>query len=357
VSSIAIASLHKHYVLGLLSGSQSITDMSQRGLLPFSKQYACKLLTRDPTPHTSALERRLAKAPKDAYLAVDLLKVKHQGERIEGVGRCYDSNSKRIMWGHALLSSALVRPDKDPYLLRCDPFLDELMSTPLYPKLNPTEAMLTVAGDAFVAGVTIKAVLVDAEFTTRLGLRSLKHLALPLVGRFRVNAKVMFEAQKVSVRNLAERFPPGKARWYPKLKRYVKRLEVDLEEVGVVDLVIIWKAQGFDWHLSVLISTLKAGIQELINAWNARWSLEVSHRTRKQNLALGNCQCFAYAAQLQHADLVIDAFNLIRHERQRTPGLTWKQAQQQAALNLQNTLLTGVSQLADRNSTFRTLFR
>lgn len=196
-----------------------MTDMSQRGLLPYSKQYACKLLSQDPSPHKGALERRLPDAPKEAYLAVDLLKVKHQGERIEGVGRCYDSNAKRVVWGHSFVSSALVQPDGDPYLLRCEAFPDNLMSTPLYPKLTPTEAMLTVAGDAVVAGAGVKAVLVDAEFTTRLGLRSLKHLALPFVGRFRVNAKVMFEAQKLSVKDLAERFPPAKARWYPKRAR------------------------------------------------------------------------------------------------------------------------------------------
>lgn len=201
-----------------------MTDMSQRGLLPFGKQYACKLLASDPRPHKSALKGRLSEAPKDAYLAVDWLKVKHQGEHIEGVGRCFDSNSKRVMWGHAFVSSALVQPDRDPYVLRCDPLLDALMSTPLYPKLTATEAMLTVAGDALLAGAKVKAVLVDAEFTTRLGLRSLKHLPLPLIGRFRTDAKVMFETQKLNVRDLAERFPPGKARWYPKLKRYVKRL-------------------------------------------------------------------------------------------------------------------------------------
>ena len=118
------------------------------------------------------------------------------------------------------------------------------------------------------------------------------------------------------------------------------------EEVGVVELIIIWKAQGYDWHLTALISTLKVGIQELVKAWDARWRLEVSHRTRQQNLALGNCQCLSYAAHLQHADLVIDAFNLIRQERQRTPDLTWKQAQQQTALKLENALLTKGSQLS-----------
>lgn len=205
--------------------------------------------------------------------------------------------------------------------------------------------MLTVAGDSVVAGAEVKAILVDAEVTTRLGLRSLKSLALPLVGRFRTDAKVMVEAKQLSIRDVAERFPPGKARWYPKRARS-NGFSVVLEEVGVVDLIIIWKAQGHDWHLTALISTLKVGIQELIRAWDARWSLEVSHRTRKQNLALGNCQCLSYAAQLQHADLVIEAFSLMRHERAQTPGLTWKCAQQQAALNLKNALLTGVPQLA-----------
>jgi hypothetical protein len=69
------------------------------------------------------------------------LPVLYQGERIEGVGRCYDTNSKGVMWGHALVSSALVQNGEDPYLLRCDPFPDALMSTERYPRLTATEAM------------------------------------------------------------------------------------------------------------------------------------------------------------------------------------------------------------------------
>ncbi len=196
-----------------------------------------------------------------------------------------------------------------------------------------------MAGDVVSAGVKVKALLVDAEFTTRLGLRSLKQLPLAFVGRFRSNAKVMFEAQKVRVNDLAKRFMPGKARWYPKLRRYIKRLEVVLAEVGTVELLIVWKAQGFGWHLTTLISTLKAGVQEVFQAWSARWSLEVSHRLRKQSLALGACQCLTYAAHLQHAELVNRAFELMRLERQRTSYLTWKSAQQRAAETLRNALL------------------
>lgn len=314
--------------------------MSERGLLPFCKAYACKLLAQNPIPHRDALARRAEAASQSAYLAVDLLKVAHRGERIEGIGRCYESSSKSIVWGHTLVSSGLVGLGKDPYLLRCDPFPDERMSTASYPKLTASEAMLNVAGDVVSAGLEVKALLVDAQFTTRLGLRSLKALPLAFVGRFRSNAKVLFEAQKTRVKDLAQRFVPGKARWYPKLRRYIKRLEVVLEEVGVVELLIVWKAQGSGWHLTTLISTLEAGVQEVFKAWTTRWSLEVSHRLRKQNLALGSCQCLTYAAQLQHAELVTEAFNLMRHERQRTPGLTWKQAQRAAAQTLKNTLVT-----------------
>jgi len=208
----------------------------------------------------------------------------------------------------------------------------------MYPALTPSEALLTVAGDVVVAGYELKGVLCDAQFTTRFVLRSLKHLPAGLIGRFRTHNKVIHQGQLVRVKDLAERHPPGVARWYPKLKRYLKRLRVKLPEVGEVDLLIIWKAQGYGWHLSVLISKVAAGVQEVVRAWNARWSQEVSHRLRKQNLALGSCQCLAFAAQLQHADLVTEAFNLIRDARQRDPGLILKQAQQVAAEQLKSVL-------------------
>lgn len=109
--------------------------------------------------------------------------------------------------------------------------------------------------------------MVDAQFTTRLRLRPLKALPLAFAGRFRSNAKVLFEAQRTRVKDLAHRLVPGQARWHPELRRYIKRLEVVLEEVGVVELFIIWKVPGSGWHLTILISTLKAGIQEVFKAW------------------------------------------------------------------------------------------
>jgi len=215
------------------------------------------------------------------------------------------------------------------------------MSTERYPVRSASEAMLDVAGDLHTAGYDLKGVLVDAQFTTRLALRSLAALPVGFIGRYRTNNRVLHQGRRISVRKLAEQHRPGVARWYCKLGRYVKRLPVTIPEVGAVDLLIIWKAQGFGWHLSVLVSTIKGGIQELMRAWGSRWSLEVSHRTRKQNLAFEQCQCQSFAAQLQHADVVIEAFNLICAERQRDPNLTWRKAQRHAAHRLK-AVLTGI---------------
>lgn len=312
--------------------------MAEKGLLPYGKSYSCQLLAADPMPHQHALARRLPEAPAGGYLAVDLLTVKHEGSCIEGVGRHYSSSSKSVDWGHTLTSSALVFAGKDPYLLRTDPFMDAVMSSEQYPALTPSEAMLTVVGDVVVAGYELKGVLCDAQFTSRLALRSLKHLPAGLIGRFRTNTRVRYQHQTLRVKDLAEQHPPGVARWYKRLRRYVKRVRVELPEVGELDLLIIWKAQGYGWHLSVLISTVEAGVQEIVRSWNARWSQEVSHRLRKQNLALGHCQCLTFAAQLQHADLVTEAFNLVREERRRQPRLAWRQAQHLAAARLKRVL-------------------
>jgi hypothetical protein len=82
-----------------------------------------------------------------------------------------------------------------------------------------------------------------------------------------------------------------------------------LPGVGKLDLIAIWYPHKTTWKLSLLISTIQAGLQELIAAFKARWGLEVIHRTIKQNLAFAKCQCLALAAQLRHADYCLEALH------------------------------------------------
>ena len=215
-----------------------------------------------------------------------------------------------------------------------------------YPYLSASEAMLNVVGDVLVSGYKLKGVVVDAEFTSKLTLRSLPHFPVGIIGRFRSSTKVEYQGQQLQAKVLAEQFRPGKARYYRRLSCYAKRLGVTLPDVGKIDLIVIWYRHNLTWKLSILVSTIQAGVQELIKAYKARWVLEVMHRTLRQNLALATCQCFAFAAQLRHFDWCIAALHHVRLERQLDPTLSWQQAQQRAAQKTKNALLTGLTQIA-----------
>lgn len=199
------------YVTGLLSlEHKTISEMKRRRLLPYSVRHAGRLLARDPVPHQTSLYQRLASAPAGGVMAVDLVPVLHEGQRIEGVGRVYSSSENGLIWGHAYLSSALVMPGQDAYPLQLAPFPDELMSTPQYPRLTAGEGLLSVVGDVLSSGYDLRAVVADAQFCTRLVMRSLKLQGVPCVLRCRMDAWVDLGRERVQIRDLAQRYPPGK---------------------------------------------------------------------------------------------------------------------------------------------------
>lgn len=332
---------------GLLSlQHKTLLEMKDRGLLPYSHGYSASLLAQEAKPYRAGLARRLQQAPAGGILAVDLLTVKHEGTAVQGVGEVYSSSDNGMIWGHAFVSSALVFPHQDAYALQLAPFLSKDMATETYPELSATEGMLTIAGDVHEADYSVKAVVFDAQFSTRLGLRSLKFLPMPFVGRCRTDLWLTLDKERVQVRQLAERYPPGKARYYKRFKYYAKRFAVELDEVGQLDLLVVWKAKGEDWECFALLSSLKVGIQEVLEVWRLRWNLEASHRLYKQNLGLGKCQCRRYSAQLKHADLVLNAFLELREERKRHPDLGWRKAQEQLGNRRRNAMLTEVSPIA-----------
>ena len=165
---------------------------------------------------------------------------------------------------------------------------------------------------------------------------------VPFVGRCRTDLWVVHEKKRVQVRELAECYRPGRARYYARFARYAKRVRVWIEDVGHVSLMLIWKAKGVDWECLALVSTVKEGVQGVLGIWASRWSLEVSHRLYEQAFGLAKCQCRRFAAQLKHADLVVTAFLEVRRERVRSPHLGWRPAQEVVAARCRNPVLTGV---------------
>ncbi len=180
------------------------------------------------------------------------------------------------------------------------------MATREYPKLTPSEALSNLVGDSIMAGYEFSGLLAAAQFATKLSLPSLKLLGVPLLMRYRTNAKIIVGDKITKVRELAERHPTrssseavlvrsrGSARWYSKLERYLKRLKVAIPKVGAVDLrtdsldLIVWKWQSRGWQLTALVSTIEGSGQEVMRAWKSRWSLLHRIRTRSKNGLYGS---------------------------------------------------------------------
>ncbi len=164
------------YVSGLLlSHRKTPHAMWDEGFLPYSPSRASALLGQDPYPYEQTLPTRLQKAPRNPYLAVDLMVSPHTGPRVQGLGRVYHTGRKAPVWGHLFLSLTLVYPHGDPYPLALKPFPTPGMGTPLYPQKTPSEALLDEVFDllALEPGLSLKAVVADAQFSGGLTLRSL----------------------------------------------------------------------------------------------------------------------------------------------------------------------------------------
>ncbi len=106
-----------------------------------------------------------------------------------------------------------------------------------------SEAMLNIVGDTLEAGYKPRAVVFDAQFSTRLALRSLRFMGIPFVSRCRTDLWAVHRKQR-KVKELARQFPPGRARYYRRFGLYAKRVRVVLEEVGRVSSVLSWKGRG-----------------------------------------------------------------------------------------------------------------
>lgn len=345
-----IADLPLIYTLNLLEQKPvSLHQLRAKGILPCTPTYAATKLSVDLHPGRSESLARARTAPEEAFLAVDLVVVEHSGSSIQGIDLNYASSAKRAVLAHAFVSSALVYANKahDPIPLRLEPFLTRALATPEYPHRTPGVAFIETVTQARTDGIRFRAALVDAQFTDRVTLEKLCEAGIALIGRYRTDIHVMVDGQTIAVRRLAEQFKPGVSRYYPRFACYAKRLRVTAPGAGECDLLFVWKRlSDGSLDLCVLISTLDGlGVQALLAAWKARWALEVAHRLYKQNFGLGDCQARAFGLQLRHASLVLDAFFLVRCERVRCRGSSWRVAQARVAGALRLAVLTGVKPL------------
>ena len=329
----------------------SFNQLFASNRLPCSVNHACQTAKTQIHPGRTASLERCRAAPKGGFLAIDFVIVKHAGLEIEGLSFNYASTQKQPIHSHAIVSSAIVYPKDrsryapDPIVHRLEPHISQALATTAYPYRRATEEMVTTAIQAKNDGISFEAVLVDGEFTSKEGLTGLTEAGIAMIGRYRTDVKIEFENQVLSVKALAQRFPPSKARYYARFGCYVKRVTVLIPGVGNIALVFIWKRVSDGLDLSVLVSNYEGGIQTILAAWKARWTLEVCHRLFKQNFGLGKCQARSFAAQLLHSSLVLRAFHEVCLVRRSEPFLSWRAAQAVAVEKFKNTVVTVYSRV------------
>jgi len=236
----------QRYELGLLeSEHKSPSAIAACGQLGYSSSYGYRLLKQQAKPYEVSRQERLKQAPKGMYLAVDLVPVTHEGCWIEGVDRVYSSSDKAPVWGHNLLSSGLVRYGEDPYPLSLEGFPTQNMATDLYLYRTPGQALLQSVKVVTDAGYNLAGVVFDNQFAGKAHLAQLhtQPIPTPFVARARLNQKIEFETQRLSIRELGQQYPPRKAHYYKRFGWYVKRLKIKLDGVGELDLIIVWLPQ------------------------------------------------------------------------------------------------------------------
>jgi hypothetical protein len=329
----------------------SFNQLFASNRLPCSVSHACQTAKTQIHPGRTASLERCRAAQKNGFLAIDFVIVKHTGLEIEGLSFNYASTQKRPISSHSYVSSAIVYPKDrlgyapDPIAHRLEPHISQDLATPDYPYQKATEEMLKTATQARNDGIAFEAVLVDGEFTSKESLNGLAKAGIAIIGRYRTDVNVEFEGETLSIKALAQRFPPGKAHYYNHFGCYVKRVKVLIPGVGTIALIFIWKRVSDGLDLCVLVSTYEGGVQTILAAWKARWALEVCHRLYKQNFGLGKCQAQSFATQLLHSSLVLRAFHEVCLVRRLSPFLPWRVAQVITAEKFKNTVVTEYSRV------------
>lgn len=170
------------------------------------------MLKREAKPYERSRLERLRLAPSGMYLGVDLV------------------------------SSGLVRLGEPPYPLSLEGFPSAAMASEPYAYRTPGQALLQSVKVVTEAGYDLKGVVFDNQFAGQVHLAGLCAQNVPFVARARLNQKVEVElegeARRLSIRELGERYPPSKARYY-KLIVLFSTLPTGVQEVTDAAVVLM----------------------------------------------------------------------------------------------------------------------
>ena len=325
-----MSNLHFAFLTGILLRTPSATSIAD--LAQVSKSTAAMALTSQTFTRVDHLMERASVAASTVYFAFDYTQSHHTGSEMQGLSYTYSSSHQTSKLGQRYASMALVHSRELPVPISLTYAVSRELQTERYPYLTPSDHLVQMITALKVQEVHFKGTLVDAEFGNKKVVGHCVTHHDSLLVRMKSNTRVEYGGEQMTLKSLLLQIPRTRCHLYPKLNWRAKRIAVRYDG-HTVDILVIWRNVKGTWSAFFLLSTFPQAtpLAELIQAWKARWGIEVIHRFIKQNLSFGNCQYRDIRAHQNWADLAVDAFHLILRVRNEDPGLSWKSAQLQAA--------------------------
>jgi DDE superfamily endonuclease len=158
----------------------------------------------------------------------------------------------------------------------------------------------------------------DNWYAGRENLKQFHWLYLRFFSRLKENRQVFYQNEKISVSELAQRFPITS--FDHKHGAYIKALEVYLPGFGSIKLLLVRDDHHEEQGASKYIFTndLTASAPKILLSYRSRWAVETAFRDLKQNLHLEDCQARSLQSQESHMALCFLAFVLLELQRKLT---------------------------------------
>lgn len=330
------------FITSLLSRTHAAHEVA--ALTHFCPSHVAATLTAKTFWSDGDLATWAKTASTDAYLVFDFVMVEHHGKEMQGLEFQYCGGSSITAFSHRFSSLALVKPGHDSVSLGFEYAVSKNLQTEVYSYFTASQWLIASIERVRDANVDFRGVVVDAEFTSDEVIGYCLDRQTSLLGRIKNTRKVIYKGESVKLSELATLFPPKKCHYTAQFNWRSKRVQVILGG-REVEIVIIYRRQNGIWKAFFLVSTFspeEITLGELLRAWKARWGIEVIHRLAKQNFAFDKCSYRNIVAHRNWAYLVVQAFHAVLDVRKRSPGLTWRAAQRQAAWEHQNLVRTAL---------------
>ena len=338
-----MSNLYFAFLTGFLLRTPSATSIAD--LCQVSKSTAAAALTSQTFTRVDHITERASVAASTVYFAFDYTQSHHTGSEMQGLSYNYSSSHQASKLGQRYASMALVHSRELPVPICLTYAVSRELETERYLYLPPAEHLIQTIIAVKALGIYFKGTLVDAEFGNKKVVGHCVTHDDSLMVRMKSNTRVEYCGEMINLKSLLAHVPRACCHPYPKFNWRAKRIAVHYDG-HPVDILVIWRNVKGSWRAFFLLSTFPqaTSLGELVQAWKARWGIEVIHRFIKQNLSFGDCQYRDIKAHQNWADLAVDAFHLILRVRNECPGLSWKSAQLQAAQRCLERVRTAVLQ-------------